>query len=134
MDTSPSPYVLVVDDNREITKGLVRLIMALGWSARGAYSAKEAIAHLEAGEVELLLIDINMPEMDGYELIAFLRNEMRSVVPTIALTGYGLSEDRQKALHAGFNAHLTKPIGKEELERAIGTFLLSSLSNKKSLV
>lgn len=109
-----SRRVLVVDDNAIAADALVRLLTALECNAVSAYSAASARASL-ATEVDLILLDIGMPDMDGYEFIRILRNEMGLTTPIIALTGYGSSEDQKKALEAGFTAHLTKPIGVEDL-------------------
>jgi len=62
-----------------------------------------------------MIVDIGMPEMDGYELVQTLQATNASDIPIIALTGYGFSHDREKALSAGFSRHVTKPIGIREL-------------------
>ena len=115
--------VLVVDDNSLAADGLVRLLKALGWNAESVYSAREARSYLSTHKPDIVLLDIGMPGMDGYELVAILRNEMKIEVPIIALSGYGLVEDREKALEAGFTAHLTKPVGMKELQETLHSYV-----------
>lgn len=109
-----SRRVLVVDDNRIAADALVRLLTLLECEARSAYSAASARASLSTN-VDLILLDIGMPDMDGYEFVQVLRKEMGLTIPIVALTGYGSPEDQEKALAAGFTAHLTKPVGAEDL-------------------
>jgi len=117
-----SQRVLVVDDNVQAADSLVKLMNKIGARAEAVYSGKDALAHPGLCDFDVILLDIGMPHMDGYEVIRALRT--RGVqVPIIALTGYGLREDRQKALAAGFTTHLTKPVGIKELGEAFTEFL-----------
>ena len=111
--------ILVIDDNKAAADALVRLFTALGWSAIAHYSAKDAFMHMDEEEVDLIFADIGMPEMNGYDFVKTLRENGYTDVPVVALTGYGLAEDREKALKAGFNEHLTKPVGAEDLRRTV---------------
>jgi signal transduction histidine kinase/CheY-like chemotaxis protein len=106
--------ILVVDDNAPAADALVRLLNKMGANANAAYSAHEALGSELLHEIDLFLLDVGMPHMDGYELVAALRKRGISA-PIIALTGYGLAEDKQRALDAGFSSHLTKPVGLQEL-------------------
>jgi signal transduction histidine kinase/ActR/RegA family two-component response regulator len=109
--------VLVVDDNSQAADSLVRLMNEMGAQAEAVYSGEEALAHENLSNFDIILLDIGMPHMDGYKVIQALR--ARGVTtPVIALTGYGLREDKQKALDAGFTTHLTKPIGIKDLSEA----------------
>lgn len=117
-----SKRVLIVDDSELAANGLARLLNCLGWDAACVHSAADARNFL-VGDVDIILLDIGMPGMDGYEFIKVLRNEMGLTIPVVALTGYGLEEDKDKALAAGFNAHLTKPIGAKELQEMLPTLL-----------
>lgn len=110
--------ILVVDDNIAAADSLVRLLEAMEVEARAVYSGKEALAYLKTAEADLIFLDVGMPEMNGYELVAALR-ELGVELPIVALTGYGLEEDKQKALEAGFTSHLTKPVRMHELEGAL---------------
>lgn len=106
--------ILVVDDNIAAADALVKLFNKLGGIAEARYSGEETIAHTNLDAFDVILLDIGMPRMDGYEVVKTLRG--RSFAKhVVALTGYGLTEDKQKASSAGFDAHMTKPIGVKEL-------------------
>ncbi len=107
--------VLVVDDNRPAADSLVKLMNKIGGHAEAVYSGEEVLAHKRLADFDIILLDIGMPHMDGYEVIRVLRSRGIPPPPVVALTGYGLFEDKQKALDAGFSAHLTKPVGIKEL-------------------
>ncbi|OGG52670.1 hypothetical protein A2851_00485 [Candidatus Kaiserbacteria bacterium RIFCSPHIGHO2_01_FULL_53_29] len=107
--------VLVVDDNAQAADSLVKLLNKLGCRAEALYSGAEVLAHKGLSDFDIILLDIGMPHMDGYKVVRALRARGIPPPPVIALTGYGLLEDKQKALDAGFSAHLTKPIGIKEL-------------------
>jgi len=106
--------VLIIDDNSAAADSLVKLFKKLGADAYATYSGQDAIAREDIANFDLILLDIGMPLMDGYEVVRQLR-EMGVSRSIIALTGYGMLEDKEKALHAGFDGHLTKPIGLKEL-------------------
>ena len=114
-----SRTILVVDDNKPATDSLVRLLKALGWKAHGVYSAAEALEYLATREVSLVFLDIGMPNMNGYELVTLLRKNGQTLLPIVAVTGYGLEDDRRRALEAGFTAHLTKPIGVRDINKVL---------------
>ena len=118
-----SQRVLVVDDNVQAADSLVKLMNKIGARAEAVYSGKDALAHPGLCDFDVILLDIGMPHMDGYEVIRALRARGIPPPPVIALTGYGLREDKQKALDAGFSAHLTKPVGIKELSEAFRTLL-----------
>jgi signal transduction histidine kinase/CheY-like chemotaxis protein len=113
--------ILVVDDNQAAADSLVRLLIALGWEdAHALYDGRSVLPYLKQHKVDTIFLDVGMPDMNGYELVTLLRERGYADLPIIALTGYGLPEDKQKALDAGFSAHLTKPIGTRELREALG--------------
>lgn len=107
--------ILVIDDNEDAANSLVKLLNKLGSHAEAVYSGAEALAHKNLHDFNVILLDIGMPHMNGYEVIAAFRARGIPPPPIVALTGYGLREDKQKALDAGFSGHLTKPIGIKEL-------------------
>jgi PAS domain S-box-containing protein len=121
----PSPRmqprrVLIVDDNVDAADSLSMLLALQGHATQVAYGAKEALAALEAFRPDVALLDIGLPEMNGYELAQRLRAMAHLAgLRLIALTGYGQLEDQQRALAAGFNAHLAKPVDLPALERAL---------------
>ena len=112
--------VLIVDDNVDAATSLSMLLTLRGHETQVAYGAKEALTLIETFEPDVGLLDIGLPEMNGYELAARLRaspglNGLRLV----ALTGYGQAEDSQRAYAAGFDDHLVKPVDLTALERAL---------------
>jgi signal transduction histidine kinase/CheY-like chemotaxis protein len=119
-EKSAAKKILVVDDNQEAADSLVRLLVALGWQDTSAlYDARHVLPYLEQQHVDTIFLDVGMPYMNGYELARLLREQGYTDLTIIALTGYGLPEDKQKALDAGFSVHLTKPIGTRELREVL---------------
>jgi signal transduction histidine kinase/ActR/RegA family two-component response regulator len=115
--------VLVVDDDPDILEFTARLLKQCGAEVSTASSGVEALAELERRSCRLLISDIGMPGMDGYEMIRRIRkhesDEVRSVW-AIAMTAFSRAEDRARALTAGFQEHLPKPVDASELVAAIG--------------
>ena len=116
--------VLAVDDDRDAL-GMVREILeAAGADVSVARSAREALEMMPAQHPAVMVVDLGMPMMDGFELIAEVRrnadSELRQV-PAAALTAYARSEDRVRALRDGFQMHLAKPIDPSELMAAVAT-------------
>ncbi|MEH6436030.1 PAS domain-containing hybrid sensor histidine kinase/response regulator [Massilia sp. DD77] len=115
--------VLVVDDDRDARELIARILGDCHAGVRIAASAREAFAMLRAQPPDLLISDLGMPEIDGLELLAWVRQLPRDaggLTPAIALTAFARSEDRLKALEAGFSAHISKPVEPSELIAAIG--------------
>jgi CheY-like chemotaxis protein len=113
--------VLIVEDNADAAETLRRLLELAGHRVR---IARDGVAGLEAllsGSAQIALIDIGLPRMDGYELARRMRAPLdgRSRPFMVAVTGYGLPEDRSRALAAGFDEHLTKPIDAAALARVL---------------
>ena len=117
-ETLKKSRILVVDDNLAAADALVRLLKALGCDAAAIYNPEQAREFLKTHTIDLAFIDIGMPTMTGHELIAHLRTDGFEA-PAIALTGYGLVEDKERAQEAGFTDHYTKPIGVKELREAL---------------
>lgn len=109
--------ILVVDDNHAAADSLVRLLNALSYAAKAFYSAHDVVEYLKEHEADIVFLDVGMPEIDGYMLVKLLREQGHDRLPIIAITGYGLEEDKKRAIEAGFTAHLTKPIGIKEINR-----------------
>ncbi|NRF68218.1 PAS domain S-box protein [Aquincola sp. S2] len=107
--------VLVVDDNRDATDTMLRFLQLLGHPARGAYDGDEALAIAEQFKPELVLLDLNMPGGDGFSVLRRLRTLDGAPAFIAAMTGYGQPSDRRTTHEAGFQAHLTKPVGAEQL-------------------
>lgn len=110
--------ILVIDDNIAAADSLVQLLQALGWHAQALYSAESTSEFFSQNLVDLVFLDIGMPRMDGYELVRILREGFPEL-PIVAVTGYGLEEDKIKAIQSGFSAHITKPIGARDLREIL---------------
>ncbi|MEG4284118.1 response regulator [Microcoleus sp. A006_D1] len=113
LPTLANLQLLVVDDDDDTRKFMIALLEQEGAVVRSAASVAGALAALESSWPDVLLSDIGMPEADGYQLIARVR-EMEVLrggkMPAIALTAYAREEERKQALEAGFQMHLSKPV------------------------
>ena len=102
--------ILVVDDNDDARKALCRLLTLLGYHAVSAPDGATALAIAERMKPQVVLVDIGLPGMDGYELARRLRRANPTDQRLVAVTGYGQDSDRARAFEAGFDAHLVKPV------------------------
>ena len=108
--------VLVIDDEEDSVDTITRILERHGAEVRGAYSMEEGLREFARFAPSVVLSDIGMPEHDGYELIARLRKFPGGrTVPAVALTALARSEDRTRALRAGFQLHVAKPVDFTEL-------------------
>jgi len=124
--------VLIVEDNNTNRFYLEQLLKKWGHNYQSCADGKEALELLEKEVYDLILMDIRMPVLDGYETTIRLRSSIQNPnakVPIIALTASALLDEKEKALTAGMNFHLTKPFTPEKLAKAIGQFY-----DKKGLV
>ncbi len=107
----PSRRILIVDDNADAANSLSELLKMDGHETLPAFSAEEALSFADVFNPEIVLLDIGLPRMDGYEVAKRLRlSPLHSRTTLIALTGYGQQEDLDRAQAAGFDAHLVKPV------------------------
>jgi PAS domain S-box-containing protein len=112
--------VLVVDDNRDAADSLGMLLGLSGHEVRVAHGGIEAVRMAEQFRPDVCILDIGMPEMDGYDVARALRAEpWGNVICLIALTGWGQPGDKARAAAAGFDHHLTKPIDPHRVEAVI---------------
>jgi CheY-like chemotaxis protein len=103
--------ILVVEDNEDAAASLGRLLTRRGYAVRLAGSGQDALEAVQALVPAVILLDIGLPGMDGFEVAARLRQDPRcSGLVIIALSGYGQEEDRARSLQAGFDHHLVKPV------------------------
>ena len=116
--------ILVVDDVADVTEMIALFLKHAGFEVTTANSANKALQLTTQAQFDLIISDIGMPEMNGYQLAESLR-ERRDYdsTPMIAVTGYTEYDDRGRSLRAGFNAHLTKPINPSHLLQLIGELL-----------
>jgi signal transduction histidine kinase/ActR/RegA family two-component response regulator len=103
--------ILIVDDNVDMVRGLVRLLELLGHDVQTAYDGPTAVEAARVHRPEFVLLDLGLPGMDGYQVATRLRQEQGSQdAVIIAVTGYGQEDDRCRSREAGFDHHLVKPI------------------------
>lgn len=113
---SSNRTVLVVDDVADVTEMIALFLKHAGYNVTTANSAGAALQLVADRDFDLVISDIGMPEMNGYELAESLRSRSNyRTVPLIAVTGYTEYDDRGRSLKSGFNAHLTKPINPSQL-------------------
>lgn len=113
--------VLVVDDNKDAADSMVAMIGILGNEARAVYGGYDVPGAVESFRPELVLLDIGMPGMSGYEVCRELRSAGRDDIRIVALTGYGQESDRLQTREAGFDEHLVKPISLDSLQQVLAT-------------
>ncbi len=103
--------VLVVDDNVDTADGLSKLLALLGHDVKTAYDGLQALEMAKMLWPEVILLDLGLPGVDGYEVARQLRQHecCRSTL-MVAISGYGQEEDRRKSKESGFDHHLTKPV------------------------
>lgn len=112
----PGLRLLVAEDSADAAEALKVLLQFEGAAVHVAQDGHAALALLREHRVDLIVSDLAMPGLDGYGLIAALRADAATAtVPCIALTGFGRDSDVQRALQAGFAAHVTKPVDLDDL-------------------
>ena len=115
---APTPLrrILVVDDNRSNATSLGVLLRAMGQDVDEAYDGLTALELARRNHPDVILLDIGLPGMDGYEVARRCREERDlERIMLVAMTGYGKEEDRRRSQEAGFNVHLVKPVNLEDL-------------------
>jgi CheY-like chemotaxis protein len=120
--------VLVVDDDEDARDVLKAALNNYGAEVATATGASQALDKLASEKMDVLVSDINMPGMDGYELIRRVRErtpEQGGQIPAVALTAYARAEDRMRALQSGYQTHVPKPVEPAELEIVVATLARS---------
>jgi CheY-like chemotaxis protein len=111
--------ILVVDDNRDTAKSCAQLLRALGHEVETAFDGMAAIELVREFKPQVLLLDIGLPGMNGYDVVSTLRSEGFEQTVMVAISGYGQPEDRQRSLDAGFDHHLVKPVDQAALSAVL---------------
>jgi CheY-like chemotaxis protein len=114
--------VLVVDDEPDVLDLITRLLREARADVHAARGAAAALQQYEAAAPDVLISDIGMPDIDGYELLARVRRDHGRRTPAIALTAFARPEDRRRALQTGFDLYLTKPVQPREMLHAVARF------------
>ena len=119
--------ILVVDDQPDVADAMALLLEAIGHEAHVAYDGTAALNTIGANPPDVMFVDIGMPGINGYDVARRIRSDRRlSGIRLVALTGYGRDEDRTRALEAGFDLHLTKPVLDSKLQEALATLAASA--------
>ena len=118
--------VLVAEDNAVNQKLMARLLEKRGHHVKVVANGLEALESLEQGSYDLVLMDVQMPEMDGFEATGELRKREKQTglhTPIVALTAHAMKGDRERCLAAGMDGYLSKPIRAQELDHLLGNYI-----------
>ncbi|HEY7157493.1 MAG TPA: ATP-binding protein, partial [Gemmataceae bacterium] len=116
---SPACHVLIIEDNTDARETLATLLRMLGHRTDTAATGPEGVRLALAVRPQVVLIDLGLPGLDGFQVARQIRAAQGKAVRLVALTGYVLEEDRRRTEEAGFDAHLPKPVELEELNRVL---------------
>lgn len=120
LPTDRSARVLLVEDNVDSRRMMEQLLRMEGYQVSAAADGETGFQAIEDSEADVALVDIGLPKMDGYQLARKVRTDLaHRKIRLVALTGYGRAEDHKKAIDAGFDEHLVKPVAPAELERVL---------------
>jgi CheY-like chemotaxis protein len=108
--------ILVVDDNKDAADSLAALLEMDGHDVKAVYTAEAGLEESDVQKPDLVLLDIGLPRMSGYEVVQRIK-AAHPLMSVVALSGYGSTEDKQRAAAAGFDAHLVKPVDFDVLTR-----------------
>ncbi len=114
-NAGPTRRILVVDDNRDASDTLAMLLRAMNHDVRVAHDGPSAIENAGDFQPQVVLLDIGLPGMDGFEVARRLREEFQPDAVLVAISGYGQDEDRRRARESGFDHYFTKPVGLDVL-------------------
>ena len=125
MSTTPEKSLILIADDRPSSRELLRLVLErAGYAVIEAEDGHQAVERTRTGNPDLVLLDLQMPGLDGYEVLAALRSEPRfATLPVLALTASAMRGDRENILAAGFTDYLAKPAGPELLRETVARLL-----------
>ncbi len=116
--------ILVVDDNQDSRELVVKILKNKGYELIEAIDGEEAVEKVIAQKPDLILLDISIPKLNGYEVTRILKDrEDVKDIPVVALTAHAMKGDRLKALEAGCEGYITKPINVRELPAQVKSFI-----------
>jgi len=125
-ERGPAAAVLLIEDNTDARQSLRSLLEHEGHRVEEAADGAGGLARAETTRPDIVLVDIGLPGMDGYEVARRIRSQRGAAPILVAITGYGQADDRRRSLEAGFDAHLTKPVSADHL-----THVLAGLSRRR---
>lgn len=111
--------IVLIEDNDDDREAVTMALRALGLEVQAANSGQSGIELALRGRPDLVLVDIGLPDLDGYEVARVRRLRLGARVRLIALTGYGQQADRRPSEAAGFDAHLVRPVAPRDLSRLL---------------
>jgi CheY-like chemotaxis protein len=111
--------VMVIDDNRDAANVMAMLVEELGGDCRTAYDGERGVREVLTYRPHVVLLDIGMPGLDGFETCRRIRRELGNDVMVVAVTGFGQQQDKERTTRYGFDAHLTKPADPAALEKLL---------------
>jgi len=127
MQEAEKGTILYVEDNPDNRNLIRRVLNSEGYSVVEAINASQAIEKLEGNHIDLILMDINMPDMDGYTLTSKIKSVQQfSKIPIVAVTANVMRGDREKSLEAGCDGYIQKPIDIDTLAQQIERFIIRS--------
>ncbi|MGB6868570.1 MAG: response regulator [Acidobacteriaceae bacterium] len=128
MQRPPEKAVILIADDRASSRELLRTVLQrAGYEVLEAEDGEQALAQARSGHPDLVLLDLQMPELDGFGVLAELRGDPRfKDLPILALTASAMRGDREKILEAGFTEYLAKPAGPDTLRETVARLLRRS--------
>lgn len=125
-------YILVIDDNPANLKLVCDILECEGYDVGRAVDAEEALIKVKASDFDLVLTDVGLPGMDGLAMTKLLKADAAtSHVPVVALTAYAMKGDDQKALAAGCDGYISKPIDTRKLVQQVKSYLANGNSGRR---
>ena len=119
-----SKKILIVDDNEDSRDLVVKVLKNKGYQMVEAVDGEDALEKAESENPDIILLDISIPKLDGYEVTRRLKSrEKFKNIPIIALTAHAMKGDKEKALQAGYDGYISKPISIHELPDQIKSYL-----------
>lgn len=116
--------IIMIDDNKDLTEITCELLELIGYDVISASSGEEGIAKAKGQKPDVILCDIGMKGISGYDVTKYIRkdNELKDV-PLIAISGYSSREDQERSIEAGFDKHLGKPVSIDVLKMTLDEVL-----------
>ncbi|MFT3768071.1 MAG: hybrid sensor histidine kinase/response regulator [Minicystis sp.] len=114
-------HVVIIEDNADVRESLQLLLESSGHRVAAAEDGSSGVARVLDTKPDVVLVDLGLPGLDGYEVARAIRSQLGKSVFLAAISGYGQPEDRRRAMDAGFDTHLTKPVTIETVEKLLGS-------------